>query len=41
MLNKVLDPLFFGFAAVNDYEACMKSVSKRNAEEKVGVLATL
>ena len=31
VLNKVLDPLFFGFMKKNDLEACMKSCSKRNA----------
>ena len=38
MLNKVLDPILFGFAAKNNYQATMKSVTKRNAEEKVGVM---
>ena len=33
--------MLFGFAAVNDYGAVMKSCVKRNWEEKVGVLATL
>ena len=41
VLNKVLDPYFFGYAKKQGHEACMKSCIKRNAEEKVGVAATL
>lgn len=41
VLNKVLDPLFFGFMKQGNLEAAMKTCSKRNAEEKVGVVAKL
>jgi len=38
-LNKVLDPLFIGFTYFNQLQVSMKALPKRNAEEKVGVVA--
>lgn len=41
VLNKVLDPFFFGYCEMNEYEAAMKCCVKRDWSEKVGVLSML
>jgi len=38
VLNRLLDPLYFGFTAKNQLQAAMKSVVKRDAREPVGVV---
>lgn len=37
-LNRLLDPLYIGFASCNHLQAAMKSVPKRDAKEPVGVV---
>lgn len=37
MLAKVCDPTFVGFSKIENQDISCKYVSKRNAEEKVGV----
>ena len=37
ILIKLFDPVFVGFAAKNKSQISSKYISKRNAEEKVGV----
>lgn len=38
-MNKILDPAFIGFFSANQYHACLKTCTKRDAAEKVGVVA--
>ena len=38
VLNKVMDPLHFGFSIDRNYELSTKTCDKRNALEKVGVI---
>jgi len=38
VLNRLLDPVYFGFTAKNGLQAAMKSVVKRDAREPVGVV---
>lgn len=38
VLNKLLDPVFIGFAAKNNYDVAIKSCTKRDAKEPVGVI---
>ena len=39
ILNKLLDPIQLGFSAINNFCATSKTCCKRNAAEKVGVVA--
>jgi UDP-N-acetylglucosamine/UDP-N-acetylgalactosamine diphosphorylase len=41
VLNKVLDPLFFGYAKKHSFDGAMKCCVKRDWSEKVGVLSSL
>ena len=38
VLNRVLDPLYVGFAYKHNLQAAMKSCVKRDAKEPVGVV---
>ena len=38
VLNRILDPVYIGFAVKNNFEAVMKSCIKRDAKEPVGVV---
>ena len=38
VLNKVLDPLHLGFSIDRNFELSIKTVDKRNASEKIGVI---
>lgn len=38
VLNRVLDPVYIGFAVANNLQAAMKSCVKRDAKEPVGVV---
>lgn len=38
VLNRILDPLYIGFAVSNNLQAAMKSCVKRDAKEPVGVV---
>lgn len=39
-LNKVLDPVQIGFTSIRKLQASLKCCPKRDAKEKVGVVAT-
>ena len=39
IMNKILDPVQLGFTKAHSYSATCKTVPKRNANEKVGVVA--
>lgn len=39
VINKLLDPIQIGFTHANDLQASLKTCLKRNASEKVGVIA--
>ena len=38
VLNKVLDPLHLGFSIDRNFELSIKTIDKRNAAEKIGVI---
>ena len=38
VLNKVLDPLHLGFSINRNFDLSIKTVDKRNASEKIGVI---
>jgi len=39
VINKLLDPIYFGYTKANDFRATMKCCIKRDASESVGVVA--